>query len=245
MEMASALAALQKKGFKVGIITGSDIKYIEEQCSIMRDISPVNYKIIDYYPCNGLKLYRYDKFGKLIPIYINKMSSFIGQKKYNDIVYLLCDYQSRLKFHIYGEDIPLTGNFIDCRDSIINWCPIGRNASSEQRKKWIDVDSQYSARNLILENYFDNDLFKGMTIKLGGETSFDIYPAGWNKSFVLKDLTSYDIWFVGDKCENNGNDKEIYDIISKNKNRAYQTKSVKDTIKIIKEIIKREEKTNG
>ena len=31
MEMASALAALQKKEFKICIITGSDIKYIEEQ----------------------------------------------------------------------------------------------------------------------------------------------------------------------------------------------------------------------
>jgi len=164
-------------------------------------------------------------------------------KKYKNVIYEISGFQNRIKNHIYADKMPLTGNFIDCRDSIINWCPIGRNANSKQRNEWLEIDKKYNARMLIIENYFKNNtLFNNLSIKLGGETSFDIYPVGWDKTFVLNNFSEDDnIWFVGDKCTGTGNDKEIYDKLA-HKNKAYQTSSVKNTITIIEKIINEETK---
>ena len=53
-------------------------------------------------------------------------------------------------------------------------------------------------------------MLKDVTIKLGGDTSFDIYPAGWDKTYGLKHFSGWDVWFVGDRCDIDGNDFEIY-----------------------------------
>jgi len=50
-------------------------------------------------------------------------------------------------------------------------------------------------------------------IKLGGETSFDIFPFGWDKTYSLSHFPDYKIWFLGDRCGDNGNDKEIFDAL--------------------------------
>ena len=46
--------------------------------------------------------------------------------------------------HISGLDIPLSGHFIDYRRSMVNWCPIGRNANPKQRKQFIRHDNSQS-----------------------------------------------------------------------------------------------------
>ena len=52
---------------------------------------------------------------------------------------------------------------------------------------------------------------KNINIKLGGETSFDIYPVGWDKTFAFQVFDDYDeIYFVGDRCTPDGNDYEAY-----------------------------------
>ncbi len=56
--MCDSLIKLQKNGFIIGIVSGSDFDYILEQCQIIFDINLLNYQIIDFYPCNGTKHYR-------------------------------------------------------------------------------------------------------------------------------------------------------------------------------------------
>jgi phosphomannomutase len=73
-------------------------------------------------------------------------------------------------------------------------------------------------------------------VKLGGDTSFDIFPTGWDKTYALKHFPFYSHWFVGDRCGHNGNDKEIYDILNY-QNRAFETKSPQETGEITKRII--------
>ena len=40
--MCQAIGKLQDANIKVGIVTGSDMEYIREQCSLFWDMSPVN-----------------------------------------------------------------------------------------------------------------------------------------------------------------------------------------------------------
>ena len=39
----------------------------------------------------------------------------------------------------------------------------------------------------------------GLMIALGGETSFDIYPIGWDKTYAMKHFKGYKIYFIGSR----------------------------------------------
>ena len=71
-------------------------------------------------------------------------------------------------------------------------------------------------------------------VKLGGNTSFDIYPCNWDKTYALNhfDPHEWDFWFVGDRCGVDGNDYEIFNLL-KPKGRAFETGSPEETVEII------------
>ena len=81
---------------------------------------------------------------------------------------------------------------------------------------------------------FDKDSIP-LTAALGGSTSVDIYPVGWDKTFSLKHLEEDQAWFVGDKCFPGGNDWELYEELKKT-GRSFITKCPSQTIEIIEEI---------
>ena len=237
MFVASMLARLQKNGFIVGIVTGADIQSVKSQCEIMWDISPVDPSEMDFFTCNGTRYLTVSRFNEWSEHYAYDMRAELGTKVFNDIIFKIFEYQANLKNHQYGQFIPLAGNFVDYRNSMINWSPIGRNATFEQREAWKKIDRQYSARKLILNNYFHHESFVSCRVKLGGETSFDISPIGWNKSIALNNYSKDDkIWFVGDKCNPDGNDYEIFKKL-KLKNRAFETSGPNETIEIVDQIL--------
>ena len=52
----------------------------------------------------------------------------------------------------------------------------------------------------MLDSYFKDPVYEGVEVKLGGSTSFDIFPKGWDKTYVMNHLDNYShIYFVGDK----------------------------------------------
>jgi len=54
----------------------------------------------------------------------------------------------------------------------------------------------------------------GLTFSIGGRISFDIFPAGWDKTYALRHVESEgfeEIHFVGDMTHKGGNDHEIYE----------------------------------
>ena len=53
------------------------------------------------------------------------MREELGELQFTTIMRFILQRQAQL--HLYN--IPMTGHFIDYRGSMINWCPIGRNAS--------------------------------------------------------------------------------------------------------------------
>jgi phosphomannomutase len=137
-------------------------------------------------------------------------------------------------------NFPLTGNFISYRGSMINWCPIGRSAKDTDRKAWakIDIDNRIRSKELlVLASKLKETKVENIVIKLGGETSFDIYPQGWDKTYAFRAFENFeDIYFVGDRCKPNGNDYEAYKMAG---NKGYETTGPERTIEIIGEILKR------
>ncbi len=234
----AALRKLQDLDFEIGIVTGSSMKYIKEQCTVMFDDFNFDHKKVHYFPCNGTKYVMLNSNTEDV-VYDMLMEKEIGKEKYREIIYRLVENQLRIKRKLYGKDIPLTGNFIDCRGSMINWCPIGRNANHDDRSRWKVLDEKYKIRESLLDSYFRSPVYENIAVKLGGSTSFDIYPEGWDKSLVLRSFNlGDDIWFVGDKCRQHGNDKEIYEAIKeRDPNKSFETKSPVQTISIINTII--------
>ena len=230
----SSLTQLQKSGWDIGIISGSDMDYIEQQCDILFDLSPINPRTIHFLPCNGTKYYKNFK-----EVWEYDMTKELGEKSVRKLMETLINSQQTIT-SVY-KSIPLTGNFIQMRGSVLNWCPIGRNANTRQRTQWIQLDDN----NLIRENFL-NDIktkidMKKITVKLGGETSFDIYPKGWNKTFPIEKIpfTAYNkIYFAGDRCFKNGNDEELFNYLNNKKGcKAYQVNNPKETIDIINNTI--------
>lgn len=243
-KMLMALDSIQSAGHKIGIVTGSDFGYLLEQCEIMLDANIFDYSQVHYFPCNGTKYYHIEKSGDLKKIYEKNMKEEIGDNRFNDLVYLLNEIQSSFKYEKWGHEIPLTGNFIDYRKSMLNYCPMGRNASFEDRKKWKNLEKKHNIRKNIFSNYFTSlprSLENDLTVKLGGETSFDIYPIGWDKTYCLNniELDNYEsVYFFGDACEKGKNDYEIYMHINSLENgRAFSVKSPEETGGIISKLI--------
>ena len=235
--LENALYQLTNSGVSIGIITGSDEDYMREQMGDFLHKSSCRYKT-HLLPCNGTKYFKPPEFANDSHKLIHEvnMEQQLGKEQYRD---LICEL-------IYSQvdacqlGAPLTGHFINCRGSMINWSPIGRNATKEHREMFVELDRQKGIRDRIISELREMLVLKKLndkvTIKLGGDTSFDIYPNGWNKTYGLKHFKGWDIWFVGDRCEDNGNDKEIYESCS---GKSYQTKGPNDTIEIISTILKR------
>jgi phosphomannomutase len=112
-------------------------------------------------------------------------------------------------------ELPLTGQFISYRGSMLNWCPIGREAGAIDRATFEEIDNHRGIRAGLLVTLRDrlSIISKKLTVKLGGSTSFDIYPAGWDKSYVIGRFKDEKVWFVGDRCGPTGNDYEIYEAL--------------------------------
>jgi len=235
-KLRDSLYGLTNYGNHIGIITGSDEDYLRDQMGDFLTNSSCRYKT-HLLPCNGTKYFKPPEFANEEHNLVHEvdMESYLGEKEYRD---LLCELvYSQVDACNLGA--PLTGHFINCRGSMVNWCPIGRNANKKHRQEFIDLDKKLDIRNRIISELREmlklKKIDNKITIKLGGDTSFDIYPTGWDKTYGLKHFVGWDVWFVGDRCEKNGNDYEIYRACE---GKSYKTNSPEKTIDIIDTITK-------
>jgi len=237
-EVADALSDLQEANFEIGIVTGSDLDYVRQQCELIFDVSSVNCFNIHYLPCNGTKYYKFDRNG-FKAIYENDMRKELEESDWRRLIQLLTSLQSSItRVH---RNIPMTGNFINYRGSTINWCPIGRQATEQDREEWMYWDKKQDIRTnwlTIVRQGLNNAGLEHIVIKMGGDTSFDIYPKGWDKTFAFKNFTNYDkVYFVGDRCGAWGNDREAYLMAG---DLGFETDGPEQTINLIKRIINKE-----
>ena len=234
--LLDSLIDLQRSGIEIGIVTGSDMDYIKQQMDIAFDICALDPSALHYLPCNGTKYYRF-KHGKFVPRYENNMRGKLGEKKWRRLVKLFTNLQASMS-DVY--EFPLTGNFLNYRGSMINWCPIGRQSSDDDRSFWVKQDKSQNIRKnwiTIARDGLRSSQLSDVVIKLGGETSFDIYPEGWDKTFAFKNFKEHKIYFVGDRCGENGNDREAYLLAG---GLGYATSGPEETRSIIEKIIKKE-----
>jgi phosphomannomutase len=234
----NALTDLQSKDFEIGIVTGSDMDYVKQQLDIVFDVSPLDPFKLHYLPCNGTKYFKMQQDG-FKSIYENDMRENLNESAWRRLIQLLTSLQSSItRVH---RNIPMTGNFINYRGSMINWCPIGRQATEKDRMEWCLWDKRQNIRNnwlTIARQGLNNADLEHIIIKMGGDTSFDIYPDGWDKTFAFRNFKDYDkVYFVGDRCTLHGNDREAYLAAG---DLGHSTTGPEETIKIINNIIKGE-----
>lgn len=223
----------------IGIVSGSNYDYIIQQCGYLLDRTETKFNT-HILPCNGTMhctppSYK-DK--KHVLVHSRDMKTEVGAANFTRLMKILIDYQNHIVSHY---DIPLSGHFISYRGSMINWCPIGRNATNQERELFSNFDKSFgisSFRKTILEQLSEEleNLRIPLTIKLGGETSFDIYPIGWDKTYSLSHFQGYEIFFIGDRCGENGNDKEIYDALQPH--NSFWVKDTKDTKLVLETLLK-------
>lgn len=230
-ENVAALLKLISTGARVGIVTGSGLDYVKQQ--VHQELFD---RGLEVFPCNGTQHWIYSNSSKSWErAGVNyDMKERIGHDAYKSLILGLVKKQHHF---MMTEDIPFTGTFISYRGSMLNWCPIGRDAGEAERRSFESFDSATSWRLSTLSSLNDEIEGVGLTAKLGGVTSFDIFPAGWDKSIVLQRFSSDDrIWFVGDRCTGSGNDREIYEALL-NYNTSFEVKTHDETPAVIDLII--------
>ena len=232
-DLIPALRELAKIS-EIGIVTGSDHNYVLQQMGLLMENSEIRYKL-HILPCNGTKYYPPPQAAAHTHelTFEKNMREDLGELNFTTVMRFILQRQSQL--HLYN--IPLTGHFVDYRGSMINWCPVGRNANDNDRQRFEDFDKPDNSFRMNEIKGFEKFLAKAsmlarLTIKLGGETSFDIYPKGWDKTFALQHFEDYQCWFVGDRCGNGGNDQTIYEKLRVH-GRSFEVKTTKDTLHLI------------
>lgn len=221
--MIVQLNSMIDAGYELGIVSGSSIDLMDEQLFGWRRYTKGCPKIHKF-PVNGTSELNMR----------NEYSDADWQCLIQDIKFA----DKRMRLSIGGQYIRVPNKIIEHRGSAINWCPIGRDASQLHRKRFIGLDYAFDIRINCLNQLKTRPLFHSKTvIKLGGQTSFDIYPKGWDKSYVFKNFEGFErIYFIGDKCEPMGNDYEGYVAAG---NYGIQSKGPESTCRILSKILRR------
>ena len=231
-DVVEALKRLQEY-FEIGLVTGSDKQYIDQQLGSIYSEKDLDLSKFHLFPCNGTKRFSWSGID-YEKTYEVDMIKQIGSENYRHILQNVLSYQLLITLKY---ELPYTGVFFDYRGSMLNWCPIGRLANKEQRNAWSEADLKFEIRETYLrelKSVFDKKTIN-LDVALGGSTSFDIYPKGWDKTYVVNHLDNYEqILFVGDKCALGGNDHAIYTLLNNgNNSQSYSVLNPDDTIKVI------------
>mgnify|MGYP001180240960 CR=1 FL=1 len=220
----------------IGIVTGSDLDYLLEQCSELFEIGGVGPDKVRLFPCNGTKEYTWN-CNKWQLVSNADMIQKVGDECYRGLLKQLVEKQMHLLDTEGG--VKYTGTFFQYRGSMLNWCPIGRSASSFERGLWEAADLNNRIRLPILnslKSWVEKNKYE-ICIALGGGTSFDIYPTGWDKTYVFNHVDVENCYFVGDKCEGVGNDRQIYEKAKASGLGAFSVKNPDETLDVVIEKI--------
>lgn len=235
-DMIRALKLLEKE-YEIGIVTGSDFEYVRQQIEPALDIGGIRLSTLHLFPCNGTKYYKWEN-NKFECQYSADMISEVGEENYQYLLQTLFSGQLLISLQ---HKLPYTGTFFHYRGSMLNWCPIGRSAKDRERKAWVAADSELKIRAKyvdFIKEAIDKKKMK-LQVALGGATSFDIFPEGWDKTYVLKHLEEFkEMIFIGDACEAGENDHEIYTLLKDGDDtQSYATTDPLVTAKIVELLI--------
>jgi phosphomannomutase len=219
-EMRAIVADLRKAGFFVGVVGGSDFKKQEEQLGL--DVL----EQFDYvFSENGLRAFKGTS-----EFHRQNLVKFLG----NDNIKRVVKTALRL---IADADIPVQrGTFVELRNGMFNISPIGRNCSQEERDEFEQYDHQHNIRKDMIKSMREALADLNLQFSIGGQISFDVFPAGWDKTYSLQFVTEEfgDIHFFGDKTYEGGNDFEIFE---HHRTIGHSVKNFNETIAILQEML--------
>lgn len=70
---------------------------------------------------------------------------------------------------------------MEYRNGMINISPIGRGCSLAERDEFEKYDKQHQVRAKLVSALKERFASFGLTYSIGGQISFDVFPAGWDK----------------------------------------------------------------
>lgn len=224
-DMWTVLTALKSTGkYTLGVVGGSDFVKQKEQLGGQCDAI---FNLFDFnFAENGL--IGYEK-GTLIQS--NSIGNEIGDTDLTLFLNFVLAYLAKIELPIKR------GTFVEYRTGMINISPIGRNCSTDERNAFEVYDHEFKVRETMV-NVLKNE-FKHLNLQfsIGGQISFDVFPAGWDKTYCLKFLKpeAYDeIHFFGDKTYKGGND---YELFNDDRVIGHTVTSPQDTLKILREYL--------
>lgn len=148
------------------------------------------------------------------------------------------DLRSNLEIWLNDSKFQLrTGLHIEERPGAVNFSVVGRNANQEERKLYVEWDTETNERMNIARMI--NTLYPNIQATVGGDTGIDIYPMGKDKSQILVDFDKENdyILFFGDKMEEGGNDFPLAAALFGSYDGAnYKVNDWKHTFEILKRI---------
>lgn len=213
-EVFQTLNQLMEAGHRVCVVSGSPYPYIHQQ--LLLDGLDWHSDLI-LMPCNGTQIWsRSDSNQDYDQTYSVTMKSFLVDSTnlsdpYKELVTNILELQL---YAMRKYDFSTTGNFVSDRGSMLNWSMIGRDASHEVRDAFSLEEASKPIRKHLRECLrvrLDDSGLHGIDLTLGGSTSIDIFPKGWDKTYALKHLAAgVDSWFWGDKCHALGNDHALW-----------------------------------
>lgn len=194
-EMLAFMQELRKT-VAVGIVGGSDLHKIAEQLGDNL-INAYDYVFAE----NGLVAY---KAGELLAK--QSLKAFLGEERLKTFINFVLHYVADL-------DIPIKrGTFVEFRNGMLNVSPIGRNCSQDERDEFEKYDLSTGVRKKFVETLREKFADYGLTYSIGGQISFDVFPAGWDKTYCLQFIKEFEtVHFFGDKTFQGGNDHEIFE----------------------------------
>lgn len=125
------------------------------------------------------------------------------------------------------------GNHIEIRTGMVNFSPIGRNCTQEQREEYYRWDKDSGQRLRIQKQIQES--FPRLAVHIGGQISLDICDIGSDKSQILKNIEG-PYTFFGDKTLKGGNDYDIAKAVVESGGTAHQVTGWKETYSILRTI---------
>ena len=180
---------------------------------------------------NGLVAF---KEGKLIAQ--QSLKDHLGEEKLQQLINFCLHYIADLKLPIKR------GTFIEFRAGMLNVSPIGRNCSQQERDEYEQYDLKHKIREQFVTALQKQFASLNLTYSIGGQISFDVFPAGWDKTYCLQYLKAdgfTEIHFFGDKTFKGGNDYEIFEHAE---TIGHSVKSPDDTRRQVEEILAKDAK---
>ncbi len=208
----------------VGLVSGSDLPKLVEQMGGAETTHRFDFVFSE----NGLVAHRGEEL-----IGRESISRFLGEEKVQKVINFAMRYMS-------GLTLPAKrGNFVEFRDGLVNFCPVGRSCTQQLREEFSALDKREGVRKrfqaALYEEFPQSEA--GLQFAIGGQISIDMFPVGWDKRYCLRyveDAGFKEIHFFGDRTAEGGNDHEIFE---DERTVGHTVTSPEDTVRQVKELL--------